>query len=76
VTWKALRHANVLPLLGVTMTGTRFVMVSEWMVGGDINEFVRANINVDRLRLVCFSFKVLPLFVADNYMITVAWRCN
>ena len=51
--WKTLRHPNVLPLLGVTMTGTRFVMVSEWMKNGHINEFVKANINVDRLGLVC-----------------------
>jgi len=74
VAWRALRHPNVLSLLGVTMAGTRLVMVSEWMVGGDINEFVKANINADRLGLVRFSFKVLSMFVTDNYMITVAWR--
>jgi hypothetical protein len=34
-------------------------MVSEWMFNGNINEFVEANINADRLELVCFSFKVL-----------------
>ena len=56
VTWKALHHPNVLPLLGVTMTETRFVMVSEWMINGNINEFVKAEINADRLALVCFSF--------------------
>lgn len=59
VTWKALCHPNVLPLLGVTMSETRFVMVSEWMVNGDINEFGNANINADRPRLVGFSFKIL-----------------
>jgi len=41
------------------MTNTRFVMVSEWMVKGTINEFVKANDNADRLGLVCLSFKVL-----------------
>jgi hypothetical protein len=59
VVWKALRHPNVLPLLGVTMTENRFVMASEWMVKGDINEFVKANVNADRLELVRFSFRVL-----------------
>jgi serine/threonine protein kinase len=59
VGWKTLRHPNVLPLLGVTMTETRFVMVSEWMVNGNINQFVKANINADRLGLVRFSFGVL-----------------
>jgi hypothetical protein len=58
VTWKALRHPNVLPLLGVMMTENRFVMVSEWMVKGNINEFVKAGTNADRFELVCLSFKV------------------
>ena len=57
--WKALRHPNVLPLLGVTMTENRFVMASEWMVEGDINEFTKANANADRLELVRVSFGVL-----------------
>jgi len=26
---------------------------------GNINEFVRAHVGADRLKLVCFSFKVL-----------------
>ena len=54
VTWQALRHPNVLPLLGVTMSNTRFVMVSEWMDNGDINEFLEAHANADRLKLVWF----------------------
>ena len=57
--WKALRHPNVLPLLGVTMTENQFVMVSEWMTNGSINEYVRAEINADRLELVCFPLRVL-----------------
>ena len=56
--WGALRHQNVLPLLGVTMSGNQLVMVSEWMVKGNINEFVKADPNADRSELVCFSFKV------------------
>ena len=57
--WKTLRHPNILPLLGAIMSENRFVMVSEWMMKGNINEFVKANPNVDRLGLVCFLFKVL-----------------
>ena len=52
--WRALRHPNVLRLLGVTVTENRFVMVSEWMARGSINEFVKADIGADRLELVCF----------------------
>jgi len=59
VTWKALRHPNVLQLLGVTMTKNKFVMVSEWMENGNINEFMRAHPSVNRLELVCFSSEVL-----------------
>jgi hypothetical protein len=54
VEWKSLRHPNVLPLLGVTMTEIWPVMVSDWMVNGNINEFVKANVNADRLELVRF----------------------
>jgi hypothetical protein len=61
VGWKTLRHPNVLPLMGVTMTETQFVMVSEWMVRGDINQFVKMDTNADRLELVCFSYRILTV---------------
>ena len=54
-----LRHPNILPLLGVTMSENRFVMVSEWMAKGNINDFVKADPDTDRFGLVCFSFEVL-----------------
>jgi hypothetical protein len=61
VAWKALRHPNVLPLLGVTITENRFAMVSDWMVNGNIKEFVKSNVDADRLKLVRFSSRVLTL---------------
>jgi serine/threonine protein kinase len=54
VTWKALHHQNVLPLLGVTMGGNEFAMVSEWMVNGNINEFIKAHRDANRFELVRF----------------------
>ena len=57
--WRTLRHPNVLPLLGVTMTNDRLVMVSEWMINGSIDKYVEANIDADRLGLVRFSFAAL-----------------
>ena len=54
VTWKSLCHPNVLPLLGVTMTQNQFVLVSGWMENGDINTFVKAHPDVNRLDLVRF----------------------
>ena len=52
MTWKALRHQNVLPLLGVTMSNSQFSMVSEWMVNGNINEFIKAHRDANRFELV------------------------
>ena len=52
--WNYLRHPNVLPLTGVVMTDTQFAMVSEWMVNGNINDFIRSCPDVDRLGLVGF----------------------
>lgn len=50
--WSTLHHPNVLPLLGVMTTDDQFIMVSEWMVNGNINEFVKAYPDTDRLGLV------------------------
>jgi len=57
VTWRALHHPNILPLLGVTMTENQLVMVSKWMPKGNIREFTEANPDVDRLGLACFYSK-------------------
>jgi len=59
VTWKALNHPNVLPLLGVIMTEDRLAMVSEWMVNGNINQFVKAHWDANRFELVSPPFKLL-----------------
>jgi hypothetical protein len=59
VRWKSLRHPNLLPILGVTVTKDELVMVSEWMRKNNINEFVRARSNVNRLELVRFLFNAL-----------------
>jgi len=71
VVWRALQHPNVLPLLGVTVTEDQLVVVSEWM-GGNVMEFMKTDVNVDRLGLVRFSFSVLPITHDD--VITVARR--
>jgi serine/threonine protein kinase len=59
VAWKHLRHPNVLPLLGVTVSERRFAMVSKWMEHGNINEFVEKYEHVNRTELVCCS--LIPL---------------
>jgi len=61
ITWKSLCHPNVLPLLGVTMEGRLFAMVSEWMVNGNINEFIGAHRDANRFKLVSFLFTIDPI---------------
>ena len=52
--WKAIRHQNTLPLLGVMMSNNQFAMVSEWMANGNINEFIRTHKDANRFKLVGF----------------------
>ena len=52
MTWNALHHPNVLPLLGVMMGDSQFAMVSEWMGNGNINEFIKAHRDVNQFELV------------------------
>ena len=60
IRWKALSHPNVLPLLGVTMGKSQFVMVSEWMENGNINEFIKSHRDADRFELVRFCLGFTP----------------
>ena len=67
MTWKTLCHPNVLPLLGVKMDNKQFVMVSEWMENGNINEFVKAHRDVNRFELVSF-FPIGYAHFAENLL--------
>ena len=48
--WKHLTHPNILSLLGITTTP--FQLISNWMPGGDLPEYVKQHPDVDRLGLV------------------------
>ena len=79
MTWKTLQHPNVLPLMGVTMSEGQFAMVSEWMVGGNINEYVEANPDANRLKLVRFRSKSRTLrvkFVDIRVTFLAERRCS
>ena len=41
------------------MSETQFTTISDWMANGNINGFVKAHPDVNRLELVSFPFKVL-----------------
>ena len=53
--WKTLCHPNVLPMLGVTISDHKLTMVSEWMVNGNINEFIRVHRDANCFELVGFQ---------------------
>ena len=57
--WKALQHPNVLPLIGamMQMSEGHFAMISEWMVNGNIGDFVKAHPDVNRITLVSLRFE-------------------
>ena len=40
------------------MSETRFAMISDWMVNGSVNNFVKTHPDANRLELVGFSFKL------------------
>jgi len=72
--WSALRHPNVLPLLGATTTDTRYAMVSKWMTDGNINVFMETHPDADRLGLVGSSFGAHLLVLVDDRPTFIAGR--
>jgi hypothetical protein len=64
--WKHLTHPNVLPLLGVIIDD--FQLISNWMPGGNLFDYIKKHSDADRLGLVCISLamaipSLLPLSV-------------
>ena len=55
--WKRMTHPNILPLLGVTIAPLQ--LVSNWMLGGDLPEYIKEHPSADRLELVSPSYRFL-----------------
>ena len=51
--WKCLTHPNIVPLLGITPNP--FQLVSEWVPGGSLSEYIKNHPDPDRLELVGIS---------------------
>ena len=54
VTWKYLDHPNILPLLGITTDPLQ--LVSKWVSGGNLREYIKKRPDPDRHRLVGILF--------------------
>ncbi|KAF9645427.1 kinase-like protein, partial [Thelephora ganbajun] len=50
VMWKRLNHPNVLPLLGVTIAPLQ--LISNWMSGGNLPEYLEKHSDADRIGLL------------------------
>ena len=57
--WKHLTHPNIVPLLGVTITPLQ--LISDWMPGGELREYLKNNPDAKRLKLVGPFGYVYPL---------------
>ena len=44
--WKRLEHRNIVPLFGITSTPLQ--LISQWMPGGDLTEYVKKHPGADR----------------------------
>ena len=55
---KRLTHPNIVPLLGITPDPLQ--LISEWMPGGDLTDYIKKHSGADRVGLVG-----APLVVSD-----------
>ena len=69
--------SEMLPLLEVIMTETKFAMVSDWMSNGSSNEFVEARQDANRFELVSPPLKLLmSSIIVDDSVTLVVGRCH
>lgn len=71
--WSYLQHPNLLPLMGAMVSEKQFVAVSDWMVNGNINEFVEKHPDADRLRLVGSHFLLCVPHITDTQKCSSLW---
>ncbi|KAF9650992.1 kinase-like protein [Thelephora ganbajun] len=50
VMWKRLAHPNIVPLLGITLEPLQ--LISTWMPGGELKEYITHHLDTDRLSLL------------------------
>ena len=48
--YKRLAHPNIVPLLGITPSPLQ--LISEWMPGGDLTDYIKKSPDVNRVGLV------------------------
>lgn len=71
MTWKRLTHPNIAPLLGITIAP--FQLISDWMPGGDLPEYIKKHPGADRFVLVGTPAVV---FISRSQVPLQAIRCR
>ena len=57
--WRRLEHENIVPFLGVVATPPQ--LISEWMSGGELTEYIGKHMDANRLGLVGVTPMMLVL---------------
>lgn len=57
-----MKHPNIVPLLGITPTPLQ--LISEWMTGGALAEYIKKNPDTDRLGLVGVPLVIFALHLS------------
>ena len=58
-TWEKLDHDNIVPLEGYILEGDFPAIVSVWVDGGTLREYIRGHPGCDELEIVCSSVSSL-----------------
>ena len=58
--WRHLTHPNIVPLLGITLEPLQ--LISTWIPGGELKDYIIGNPDTDRLALVG-----VPPLALSNY---------
>ena len=68
--WKHMTHPNIVPLLRVTLDPLQ--LISDWMPGGDLTEYITSHPDTDRTSLVSdLSASLYEMFTSSS-----AVRCR
>ena len=69
IVWKRLEHQNIVPFLGITPSPLQ--LISEWMPGGDLTEYIKKHPDANRIDLVSApSFAFDPTLTPPSSYLT------
>ena len=70
MTWRHLNHPNIVPFKGVTFEPLQ--LVSEWMLGGELREYIRVNYDVNLIGLVGLFLHLLNVTSSPRQLFGIA----